>query len=255
MANITEAFQPKADTDAQRELFRNVMSMNNSFWNTMAEIYKTNDSDKSLRYYACERNFNNNYNVYTKQYRELYHHTTHSAVGLYNKQFNKKSMLDQLLTVHSDYQVVEVNRYKKLRYNYLRFWELMKEQMNLMFAIYGTALTILQIQTSISKLMIDYFMPDDVNWLEAADVVNQFMTTANTYENMVYGAQFYGTKPVKHRNTGMTYKTKNTGVEYTVKMLLDQGLKKTEICRELNMPRRTLYNIINKFNLDKPVTL
>ncbi len=67
MANITEAFQPKADTDAQRELSRNVMSMNQSFSNTMAEIYKTNDSDKSRRYNSCERYFNNYNNVYKKQ--------------------------------------------------------------------------------------------------------------------------------------------------------------------------------------------
>lgn len=255
MPSIQETFQPKADNDAQRELFRNVMNMNNSFWNSILEIFKVNDGLSKLpRYYNIERIFSNTYNVLTKQYRELYHQTKNSAVGLYNKQFNKKTMLEQLLSVHPEYQVVKVNNYQKLRYHINVLGEVLKEQLNLMYAIYGNNLSKLQIQTSITKVMIDYFQPGDVNWVEASDVVRQFLSQYDV-EDMAFGAQFYGTKPVKKRNTGMKYTTKNSGAEYTIKMLLDQGMKKTQICRELNMPRQTLYDIIKRYNLDKPIAL
>ena len=255
MSSINETFQPKADSDAQKELFKNVMTMNNAFWSAMIEIYKADDGySKSPRYFAIERQFNNSYNVYTKQYRELYHNTKNSATGLFNKQFNKRTMLDQLLSVHPEYQVVKVNNYQKLRYHINVLGEVFKEQMNLMYAIYGNSLTKLQIQTSITKIMIDYFQPGDINWVEASDVVRQFLNGYDV-QDMVFGAQFYGPKATKTRNTGMTYKTKNTGLEYSIKMLLDQGMSKTDICRELDMPRRTLYNIIKKFNLDQPITL
>lgn len=184
----------------------------------------------------------------------LYHNTKNSAVSLYNKQYNKRSMLEQLLSVHPEYQVAQVNRYQKLKYHREILTEVLKEQIHLMYAIYGNNLSNLQIQSSISKVMIDYFTPGDVNWEEAFVIVGKFMQEYD-FQCIRIGAQYYGAKPTKIRNAGMTYKTKNTGAEYSIKMLLDQGMKKAQICRELNIPERTLYRIIKKFNLDKPTTL
>lgn len=255
MASIQETYQPMAEPDAQMTLYTNIKKMNNSFWETMTNIQNSKDGmSKAPRYYAAERLFSHSYAVYNKEYRELFHGTQNSSVGLFNKQFNKRSMLEQLTSVHADYQVVTVNKYHKLKYHYTILGEVLKEQMALMYAIYGNTLTKMQVDTSISKVMIEYFNAGDVDWVQAAEVVRQFLSSYDV-QDMVFGSQFYGVKPEKNRPTNLKYKTKNTGTEYTIKMLLDQGMKKAEICRELNMPRRTLYNIIKRYNLDKPITL
>lgn len=119
--------------------------------------------------------------------------------------------------------------------------ELFKERLSLMYAKYKSELHILQVYISLVKVLIDYFHPDLVVWDEAFNTLFQIINELNV-EELINRSIFYGTK-VKRRK--LHYNTKNDTLVNEIYKLLSNKVKKTDICNQLNLIYKTLYNIIH----------
>lgn len=235
--------------DAQSSLFREINQLFTSTLTQLKDVYLDADMNKYSRYIIITEQFNNLYKIANARFRNLFFDGTsenNTSVNLYNKTFNRVSYVDVVKTAHPEYKFDEVNKYYiKFEYDICTFWELFKENLTLLYAKYGNKVHYLQIIMTYLKVIIDNFHINKVNWHEIA---TSFTEIINTYddEEIRYNVMTYGTKPVRQRKKGIKYnsKTKTKSLDFQVKELLDAGVKKKDICKQLGVGKTTLFRMI-----------
>lgn len=239
---LIDKIQPITNNDAQRHLFTQIKELNNSFWKRMTAVQL--DPEHHNIYFDVIRDFETNYKSLNKQFRSIFFDcaSAQTNVNLYTRAYNNRKMIDMLRMRHPEYITTDLNGFTKFMFNIQIVSELFKEQLYMMFAQYGKRFHYLQFLISYTKCLIEYFIADDVDWAVAQTLLLEFYQNVD-YDELLAGAGFYGVA-VRTRKSGLKYNTKTSNIDTQIRIMLDSGMKRKDIAKELNISDKTLYNKI-----------
>lgn len=241
---IQQKLIPQTNTDAQRQLFTQIKELNNYFWQRVTAVQLDSSSLHTGLYYDIIRDFDTAYKQLNQKFREIFfaENANKTNINLYNRTFNKHKMIDMLKIKHPEYIITELNGFTKFQFNVQILCNLFKEQLCMMFAQYGAKLNYLQFLISYTKCINEYFIATDVDWAAAQQMLVDFYTNVD-FSEISTGAAFYGVK-IRTRKSGLKYQSKTSALDIQVREMLNQGMKRKDITKSLNISEKTLYNMI-----------
>lgn len=250
---IKERVAKATSNDAQRQIFAEIKSLIETTLIQMQQIYIDDDINKHHRYIDVSDYFEARYRDLNQRFREVFckKSTQITTYNLYYKTYNKMTYYNVVQESKPELKVTTVNKfYLKFDYNFQTLWALIKENLILLYAKEGSALNYLQIIVSFVKVTLDCFKLQEVNWSEVHAFFCHFHSEYDDIE-IIDSVTKYGSNPVRKRKSGVKYTSKCINLDYIVRDMIDDGMKKTAICKELKISRQSLYNIMKNSILFK----
>lgn len=240
-----------ATNDVQRQMFTEIKTVINNTLDSFVKVQQEECLNKYTKYIDISNNFDELYKNMNGRFRNIFFGKSDkiTTVNLYYKTYNKITYFREIENQHPEFEPITVNKfYTKFKYSVDALWALVKENLTLLYAKEGNNVNYCQIIVSYLKVVIECFNLQNVNWIEVKELFRQVITEFDDDELRADVIK-YGTQPLRKRKSGLVYNTKSKTLDYIIKDMVDSGMKKTEICKELNIGKTTLFRIIKSSSL------